>query len=117
MSPGEVVQLTIPGVSGRRKPSTPRQYREDFLQRTESARVVSGLSREELVQRLAEASGTKIKPDTYKRWETRTLMPHHLIIPFCEITGADPYMLLTGQPFKLGRVPANRPPTSTKNAA
>lgn len=117
MSPAEIVQLTIPGVSGRRKPSTPKQYREEFLRRTESARLVSGLSREELVERLAEASGSRIKLDTYKRWETRTLMPHHLIIPFCDITGADPYMLLTGQPFKLGRTPANRPPTPAKNAA
>lgn len=87
------------------------------MRRTESARVVSGLSRDELVERLVEQTGTKIKPDTYKRWETRTLMPHHLIIPFCEITGADPYMLLTGQPFKLGRSPAPRPSPQAKTAA
>lgn len=117
MSPAIVIQLTIPGVSGRRRPSTPKQYREEFLRRTESARLVSGLKREELVEALAGLSETKIKLDTYKRWETRTLMPHHLIIPFCEITGADPYMLLTGTPFRLGRTTPPHLPAQHHKAA
>jgi hypothetical protein len=98
-----VRQLTILGMAGRRRPSTPKQYREELLRRTESARLVAGLSREQVVEELSRLSGTKVKLATYKKWETRTPLPHHLIIPFCDITGADPYMLLTGQPFRLGR--------------
>jgi hypothetical protein len=30
-------------------------------------------------------------------------MPHHLVMEFCRITGADPVMLLTGSPFDLGK--------------
>ena len=42
-----------------------------------------------------------IVPDSYRKWEKDSLLPHDLIVPFCEITGADLYELLTGSPFKL----------------
>lgn len=61
------------------------------------------MSREDVIAALEERTGLRIKLATYKKWETRTLLPHHLIIPFCEVTGADPYMILTGVPFRLGR--------------
>ena len=117
MLSAQVVQLTIPGMAGKRRPSSPRQYREALLARTIKARDDAGLSREEIVELLSDASGTTIKPDTYKKWETRTPIPHHLIIAFCEITGADPWMLLTGTPFKLGRSPRFPGPRQARNAA
>jgi len=104
-------------MAGRRRPSSPKQYREDLLKRTEGARRMSGKSREQVVEELCALSGTKIKPATYKKWETRTPLPHHLIIPFCEITGADPYLLLTGTPFRLGRQFPTRSQLEPKNAA
>ncbi len=103
-----VVQLTMPGMTiSPKRTATPRQYREDFLRRVISARTVAGMSREDVIAGLERGTGLKIKLQTYKKWETRTLLPHHLIIPFCEVTGADPYMILTGTPFSLGR---SRPP-------
>lgn len=81
----------------RRRPSTPAQYRKAFIDRTRSLRIASGLS----PQKVADLLGVKL--DTYGKWEKRALLPHHLIIPFCEATQADPWVLLTGTPFSLGR--------------
>lgn len=117
MMSAQVVQLTIPGMAGKRRPSSPRQYREALLARTMKAREEAKLTREEMVERLSELSGTTIKPDTYKKWETRTPIPHHLIIPFCEITGSDPWELLTGTPFRLGRPITPGHPTRPRKAA
>lgn len=96
-------QLSIPGMPGR-KVSSPAQYKKDLLERTRSARVMSTLSREAVVEQLCLRTGYKLKILTYKKWETRTPIPHYFLIPFCEVTGADPYMLLTGVPFRLGKV-------------
>ena len=81
----------------RRRPSTPKQYRDAFIKRTRALRIASGKPPAEV----AEALG--VKPDTYGKWETSTLLPHHLLIPFYEATGSDPWVLLTGRPFSLGR--------------
>lgn len=85
------------GVSLRRRPSTPAQYRKVFIDRTRSLRIASGLSPQKVADLL------DVKLDTYGKWEKRALLPHHLIIPFCEATQADPWVLLTGTPFSLGR--------------
>lgn len=104
-------------MSGGRKPSSPRQYREDVLARTKAARLMSGLSREDVIERLFEKTGHRVKLATYKKWETRTPIPHHLIIAFCEVTGADPWLLLTGSPFRLGRSGPPTLPIDTKKAS
>lgn len=95
---GIVAGATIFSMVGARKPSTPSAYRKQFIDRLRSLRVASGLTPEEIADRLG------VRMDTYQRWEKRTLIPHHLIIPFCDATHADPYLLLTGSPFQLGRV-------------
>lgn len=91
-------QLTMLEMKGTRKASTPSQWRDAFIQRVKAARIVSGKKPVEV----AAALGVNI--DTYNRWETRALLPHHLVMPFCEVTGADPVMLLTGVPFNLGKL-------------
>jgi hypothetical protein len=97
--------------------STPAQYKKEILKRTESCRIASTLSREEVIDQLHRRTGHKLKFETYKKWETRTPIPHAFIIPFCDVVGADPYFLLTGKPFKLGKLPASNPGESTRNAA
>lgn len=99
--------MTLPGVNGRRKPSTPAQYRKDFFARVKSARVMSGMQPEDIAKSLG------VKRNTYLTWERRTLMPHHQIIPFCELTRTDFYFLMTGTPFELGNALPPRP----RNAA
>lgn len=76
--------------------TTPAQWRGEFISRVKAARVASGKKSS------AVAAELGVSLDTYFRWEIRALMPHHLPIPFCRITGADPMMLLTGSPFDLG---------------
>lgn len=90
-------QLTMLDMKGTRKASTPRQWRDDFISRVKAARIVSGKKPVEI----AAALGVNL--DTYNRWESRALLPHHLVMEFCRITGADPVMLLTGAPFDLGK--------------
>jgi hypothetical protein len=90
-------QLTMLDMKGTRKASTPAQWRDGFIERTRAARVVSGKKPVEV----AAALGVNL--DTYNRWETRALLPHHLVMDFCRITGADPVMLLAGAPFDLGK--------------
>lgn len=90
-------QLTLLDMKGQRKPSTPSNWRQEFIERVKAARIVSGMKPVEV------AAALRVSLDTYVRWESRALLPHHLLMPFCRITGADPVMLLTGSPFDLGK--------------
>lgn len=85
------------GMTTRRKPTSPAQFRKDFISRVKAARIMSDKSHQEV----ADALG--VTKNTYNTWELRSLLPHQHIIPFCEFVGADPYFLLTGHPFQLGR--------------
>lgn len=103
-----------------RQMSSPAQYRKDLIKRTEACRIASQLSREEISQMLSTRTGQSLRVETYKKWELRTPIPHFFLIPFCEITEADPYFLLTGKPFKLGKVTTLRSSpgdTSKRNVA
>ena len=113
---GELIQLNISGMASRLM-STPSQYKKEILKRTESCRIASTLSREDVTAELGRRTGHKLKFATYKKWETRTPIPHAFIIPFCEVVGADPYFLLTGKPFKLGKLPNSISEEATRNAA
>jgi hypothetical protein len=95
-------QLTMLDMKGQRKASTPREWRKEFILRVKAARIVSGRKPVEVAAELG------VNLDTYNRWETRALLPHHMVMPFCRITGADPMMLLTGSPFDLGKALARQ---------
>jgi hypothetical protein len=90
-------------MAGKRRPSSPKQFKDELLKRTQSARVMSGMDRDGVVEALVRRTGQKLTVETYKKWETRTPIPHMWIIPFCDIVHTDPYMLLTGVPFRIGR--------------
>lgn len=100
---GTVIQLNMLRMAGHRKPSTPSSYRKEFTQRVRSARVMSGKSQKQIAQELG------VLLNTYQTWESRALIPHQCIIPFCQATDVDPYFLLTGTPFSIGRVPPVQP--------
>lgn len=91
-------QLTIPGMKGARRASTPSQWRKEFIARVRDARVRSRMKPIEV------AADLGVSLDTYIRWETRSLLPYHLIWPFCQIVGSDPIELLTGTPLDLGKL-------------
>jgi transcriptional regulator with XRE-family HTH domain len=66
---------------------TVRAYREMFIARVREART-----RRQLTQRgLAVLLG--IAQDTYKQYETRSLLPHHLVPKFCLACEVDPVWL------------------------
>lgn len=81
----------IVGVNRPQKPYTPLGYRNAFVERIRASRLISDKSPLEMAQLL------DVPKDTYHRYETRTLLPHHLIQTFCEITGQDLYWLITGR--------------------
>lgn len=53
---------------------------------------------------LTERVGREIAPDTYRKWESDSGMPHDVIIPFSYIVDCDAYELLSGEPFRIGKV-------------
>lgn len=73
------------------KPYTPTTYRNAFVQRVRAARTLAEKTPLEMTQLLG------IRKDTYHRYETRTLMPHHLLETFCKLTGQDLTWLITGK--------------------
>lgn len=82
---------TIVGVAGRpTKPTTPAAYRAQFFERVRTARKLYT----DKPPVMAEAMG--IDKGTYYRYETRLMMPHHLIPLFCEITGVTADWLIKG---------------------
>ena len=76
--------------------TTPKAYREDFASRVKWARENAGYMQTEIAELLG------ISQPTYSKYETRgdtavTLMPHHLIKPFCMITRVSQEWLLSGE--------------------
>lgn len=90
LTPGDA-HRTIVGVIGRpTKPTSPAAYRAQFFERVRTARKFYTDKPPEM----AEAMG--IDKGTYYRYETRLMMPHHLIPLFCEITGVTADWLMKG---------------------
>lgn len=72
-------------------PALAKTYASEFRTRVVAAREAAGLSRQEL----AESVG--LDRDAYARFEAEMLLPHHLIVPFAEVTGSDLGWLLSGR--------------------
>jgi hypothetical protein len=61
-------------------------FAPDFIARVKSAREAA-YSRSEIEALL------KLPKGAYKKYETCSLLPHHLVLRFCLLTGTDPYEL------------------------
>ena len=68
------------------------EYRRKFCRRLKRLRENAGYSTQ---NGLAWELG--ISPGTYASYESRFLMPHHMIPLVCELLNCGPWMLLTGQ--------------------
>lgn len=66
------------------------QFRQEFIGRVRRARSSTGKKQWEI----ALAMG--VEQDEYKHWESKRLMPHHLIARFSFSCQVDPIWLLTG---------------------
>jgi len=71
-------------------------HKASFVQRVQTARERRGMSQEEMAAALAVAKSP------YAKYETRSLMPHHMVPTFLAITGASWEWLFTG----IGKPPA-----------
>lgn len=72
-------------------PAAASRFKDEMLARTKTAREAAGLSQQKLADKLF------LKQDTYKQYETRSLLPHYLITRFCEETKIDEAWLLSGR--------------------
>lgn len=72
-------------------PTRPESYASEFCARLMAARVASGLSPQDL------AASVGLDADTYAQFESGMLLPHHLMVPFVEATGANLTHLLSGR--------------------
>lgn len=61
-------------------PPVPSKFKAAFHARIKLARQGAGLTQEEIAQRMG------IRQDKYAKYETRSLMPHHLLSRFSELT-------------------------------
>lgn len=82
--------LNISSVAERTK--TPAKYKQQFCQRIALARDAAHYTQETMGKALG------IGRDRYAKYETRSIMPPHLLVEFCKLTEHDPWYLLTGQP-------------------
>lgn len=62
------------------------------------------MSQAQIAHELSELVGRPISADTYRKWETQSAIPHDVVIPFCYLTRFDAYELLSGEPYRLGKV-------------
>ena len=66
----------------------PKVFKNAVYERVRAARIAAGLSHEDVAYALS------MSLDAVKRWESRSLIPHDKIIPFCQITNISPDVLL-----------------------
>jgi hypothetical protein len=76
------------------EPDSKAQYEQEFIARVKAARIATGKKQ----WQVAELMG--MPQDKYKQYETRSLLPHHMIGRFCLLTNVDPNWLLTGRGAK-----------------
>lgn len=88
---------------------TPTIYRKLLAQRTKALREARGLTQQEMADFLG------IKWETYKKYENRSPIPHHLIPKFCTLVGTDPNYLITGQVTAFAAKKIRKLPKQLKN--
>ncbi len=74
--------------------TTAQAYAEAFIGRVRALRAASGLSAAEMARRLG------VEDETYGAFETKTLLPHHLIPAFAALTGSTLRFVLAGEPAR-----------------
>jgi hypothetical protein len=70
---------------------TETQFKQSFIDRVKAARIATGMKQWQIAESLGMAQ------DKYKQYESRSLLPHHLIGRFCIVTRVDPEWLVTGR--------------------
>lgn len=81
---------------------SPTAYKAALCRRIQAARESIDMTQEQM------AAALGIKRDRYSKYEVgRSMLPHHLIPRFCELTKHDPWYILTGQSAAMSPVSGN----------
>lgn len=72
------------------KATTPATFKRDFCKRLAAARVMAGFEQAEFAMLLG------VLPNTYSKYERRSLLPHHLVEKAGQILNVDANYLFTG---------------------
>ena len=67
------------------------------MRRTRQGRESLGWSHAQMAAKLSELVGRHIAADSYRKWETDAMMPHDVILPFCDLIKVHPYEFLGRQ--------------------
>lgn len=78
-----ILVMATKGKPGRR-PGTPFEYQEALKMRLRSGREAAGLEITEISAALSEAMGREIPADSYRKWESDSLLPHDAILAVCD---------------------------------
>ena len=73
-------------------------YKKAFQEKIQAAQKLSGLTDDEIADRMG------ISKDQYMRYKSRYWMRVDLIVPFCEVTGADLKQFMAPPPARKSRV-------------
>lgn len=81
---------TMSSVGRPKDTVSPATYNTQFINRVRAARALYTNEPKEMARALG------VREDTYYRYEKRTMLPHHLMPRFCEITGVTLDWLING---------------------
>jgi hypothetical protein len=76
--------MAIEGKPGRR-PGTPAEFQEALKLRLKGGRESARLDLAQMAAELSARVGRPITADTYRKWESESLIPHDAILPACDI--------------------------------
>lgn len=77
-----------------RRYGTSADFQEAVRMRLRRLKEASGLKNPAIAAELSARMGRPILADTYRKWETESLLPHDAILPLCDILRAHVFTLL-----------------------
>lgn len=79
-----ILLMATKGKPGRR-PGTPFEYQEALKMRLRGGREAAKLEIPEMAAELSKALGREILADSYRKWESDSLLPHDAILAVCDL--------------------------------
>lgn len=78
------------------------EFKSQFIARTAFARDATGMSQEKMAEALGLTQGV------YSKYESRTPLPHNLVLQFCALCNVTPAWLYTAVVPMAGKAPRRR---------
>ncbi len=83
-SDATILVMATKGKPGRR-PGTPLEYQEALMMRLREGREAAKLKMPDMAAALTRAMGRTISADSYRKWESDSLLPIDAILPVCDL--------------------------------